>query len=72
MNSKNIVPIKQEKIGCTCMKCLKEHKEEEMHLIHIPAMGYGSGFDGFDALIILCDDCYKDSIKEHPDFAVQL
>ena len=50
------------------MKCLKEHKEEDMHIIHIPAMGYGSGFDGFDTLIILCDDCYKESIKEHSDF----
>lgn len=68
MNSKNIVPIKEEKIGCTCMKCLKEHKEEDMHIIHIPAMGYGSGFDGFDTLVILCDDCYKESIKEHSDF----
>lgn len=63
MNSQNKVAIKKEKIACTCMKCLKENKEEDMHLIHIPSMGYGSGFDMFDTIIVLCDDCYKESTK---------
>ena len=66
MNSKNIVPIEKDKILCTCMKCLKEGKKEDMHIIHIPEMGYGSGFDGFDTLVILCDDCYKESTKDIP------
>ncbi len=66
MNSKKKVAIKKEKIACTCMKCLKENKKENMHLIHIPAMGYGSGFDMFDTVIVLCDDCYKESIKNIP------
>lgn len=26
-------------------------------------MGYGSGFDLTDMVLILCDDCYKESIK---------
>ena len=67
MNSKNKVAIKKEKIACTCMKCLKENKNENMHLIHILSMGYGSGFDMFDTIIVLCDDCYKESIKNTPN-----
>ena len=67
MNSKNKVAIKKEKIGCTCMKCLKEFDDSKLHIIHIPQMGYGSGFDGFDTIVILCEDCYKESIKKNPN-----
>ena len=67
MNSKNIIAIKNEKIRCTCMKCLNEYDESHLHMIHIPGMGYGSGFDLTDMVLILCDDCYKESIKDEPN-----
>ena len=67
MNSKNVFPIKDEKIPCTCVKCLKEFDKEKLHIIHIPPMGYGSGFDLTDVVFILCDDCYKESIKNNPE-----
>lgn len=35
MNSKNIVAIKDERIKCTCMKCLNEYDENHLHIIHI-------------------------------------
>ena len=67
MNSKNIIAIKNERIRCTCMKCLNEYDESHLHMIHIPGMGYGSGFDLTDMVLILCDDCYKESIKDEPN-----
>lgn len=67
MNSKNIAAIKNEKISCTCMKCLRECEDTNIHYIHIPQKGFGSSFDGFDTVVILCDDCYKESIKDNLD-----
>ena len=39
-----------------CFNCLKETK---VNKIHIGAMGYGSGFDGWSTRINLCTDCMK-------------
>lgn len=67
MNSKNIVAIEDSKIKYTCMHCLKEFDEKEMHEIHIPDGGDGSYFDDKDTYVYLCDDCYRDSIKDCPN-----
>ena len=58
MNSKNILPIKNE---CTCMKCLKEFKDKDLIDIEIPELGYGSDFDGINTKLILCKDCFEKS-----------
>lgn len=42
-----------------CFKCLKEFKEDKLHKIYIPEMGWGSGFDCRSTRINLCEDCYK-------------
>ena len=62
MNSKNIVAIKNVK--GICFKCLKEHKESEIHKIHIPSAGYGSYFDNLSTELQLCDSCYADTNSE--------
>lgn len=42
-----------------CFKCLKEFKEDKLHKIYIPEMGWDSGFDCRSTRINLCEDCYK-------------
>lgn len=42
-----------------CFKCLKIFNDKSLHKIKIPAMGYGSGFDGWSTKIHLCDDCIE-------------
>jgi hypothetical protein len=39
----------------TCCNCLKE--TDKIHVIQIPSMGYGSGFDGWSTQVNLCDEC---------------
>lgn len=46
----------------TCCKCLKE-KQNIKHL-HIPALGYGSGFDCWSTQINLCDECLQTTNPE--------
>lgn len=44
-----------------CFNCLKK---TEVIKIHIGAMGYGSGFDGWSTRINLCEDCINQTNKE--------
>ena len=62
MNSKNIVAIKNTE--GICFKCLKPHKESEIHKIHIPSAGYGSYFDNLSTELQLCDSCYAETDSE--------
>lgn len=45
-----------------CWKCLKVF--DEVTIIKIEQLGYGSCFDGWSTEIHLCEDCLKDSNKE--------
>ena len=47
-----------------CFHCLQQKDEGEIHKIHIPEMGYGSGFDGWSSTIQLCDECYQHTNPE--------
>lgn len=48
-----------------CWKCLQN--KPQIHNIKISSMGYGSGFDGWSTEIHLCEECYKESIKDNPE-----
>ena len=55
-----------------CWKCLQT--KENVKIIEIPELGYGSGFDGFSTEIHLCEKCYNESNPKiwelnilHPD-----
>lgn len=65
MNSKHILPIKNK--NCTCMNCLKEFNENELHIIKINELGYGSAFDGLNTQIILCNNCFEKSNQNYSD-----
>lgn len=44
---------------CLCWKCLES--KNNIKVIKIPGLGYGSTFDEFYTEIHLCEDCYNDS-----------
>ena len=50
-----------------CWKCLQSFNKSKIHNIVIPSMGYGSSFDGWSTEINLCNDCYKESIKDNTE-----
>lgn len=53
-----------------CWNCL--HKFNEVHIIKIDEMGYGSGFDGMGTEIHLCDKCYNHSIIDNPIWSMEV
>jgi hypothetical protein len=44
-----------------CYKCLASCDDRILHIIHIPAMGWGSSFDGWSTQINLCDECMQET-----------
>jgi len=50
-----------------CWKCLQSFNKSEIHNIIISEMGYGSSFDGDNTEIHLCEECYKESIKDNKE-----
>lgn len=52
----------------TCFNCLKEI--DDVHIIVIPQLGYGSCFDSFGTEIHLCSDCLKLTKEEWWDLEV--
>lgn len=51
-----------------CWKCLNNF--DEVSIILIPQLGYGSYFDGLSTEIHLCEDCLKESNKDIWDMEV--
>ena len=49
---------------CTCYKCLKKFNDEQLNIIHIPSMGWGSRFDNWSTEIHLCNECIKETNPE--------
>lgn len=47
-----------------CMNCLLE--KEDINIIKIRQLGYGSKFQDFQTELHLCNDCLKESTKENP------
>jgi len=48
----------------TCYKCLKKFNDEQLNIIHIPSMGWGSRFDNWSTEIHLCNECIKETNPE--------
>lgn len=59
MNNR-ITPIKYTEH--LCFKCLKEHNN--IHKYEISNRGYGSGFDGENTLLQLCDKCNNNDLDK--------
>lgn len=57
MPKERILAIKDE--AGLCWKCLK--KFEKVNIIHFGELGYGSGFDGFETELHLCDKCLQET-----------
>lgn len=53
-----------ENPDCTCYKCLKKFNDEQLNIIHIPSMGWGSRFDNWSTEIHLCNECIKETNPE--------
>lgn len=51
-----------------CFKCLKE--PDDLNIIKINSLGYGSYFDMLDAEIHLCDECKSKTNPEWWEFEV--
>lgn len=52
-------PLAIENPENICFKCLDEFDNDNLTKIHIPSMGYGSGFDGWSTKVHLCSECIK-------------
>lgn len=59
MNSRKIKPITNK--NCTCMNCLQEFSSDQLNIIEIKELGYGSAFDDINTKVILCKKCYDES-----------